>query len=92
MRTGKKCAKFGEMQGKHSSVYLGGMQAVHVSRQKKCREFRFLGVGGARDNPPVISGEVRTGVKMVPKCSLALERFGVLAVVFGAFFSHSEVV
>jgi len=55
----------------------------------------FLSIGGARGHAAVILGEVRMKVKMVQKCSLALNRFGVIAVdriPCGAFSSHLEGV
>jgi len=55
----------------------------------------YLSIGGARRHTAVILGEVRVRVKMVQKCSLALNRFGVIAVdriPCGAFSSHLEGV
>ena len=55
----------------------------------------ILSIGGARGHAAVILGEVRMKVKMVQKCSLALNRFGVIAVdrmPCGAFSSHLEGV
>ena len=55
----------------------------------------YLSIGESRRHTAVILGEVRMGVKMVQKCSLALNRFGVIAVdrmPCGAFSSHLEGV
>ena len=51
-------------------MYVGGMQAVHVSRQVVPMSGNdYLSIGGARGHTAVILGEVRMKVKMVQKCS-----------------------
>ena len=74
---------------------IGGYASCAREQAENMPGNYFLSIGGARGHAAVILGEVRMKVKMVQKCSLALNRFGVIAVdriPCGAFSSHLEGV